>query len=265
MLTLAAALGAGIGLILGLTGAGGGILAVPALTLALGWSMTQAAPVALLAVSSAAVIGLVDGFRQGLVRYRAATLISLTGIIATPLGQHYARVLPEPWLAGLFIIAMAAVAVRLWLSADTARDGNDTGERVRRIRLDAGRIIWNRTSFLTLALIGVLTGLSSGLLGVGGGFIIVPALLRCSNITLEGIVATSLMVIALVSGGAFMSAWASGQVLVLDSAVVFVGAAILGVLPGRLLAARLPRPLLLRLFAALVAAVSLLMLYGKVL
>ncbi len=265
MLFIALTLGSLIGLVLGLTGAGGGILAVPALTLVLGWSMTQASPIALLAVGSAAAIGAVSGFKKGLVRYRAATLIAATGIIAAPFGQHLAHILPEQWLTGLFAMVMLIVAVRLWRTASThglSDDGVDSDlARVRKIQVKTGHIIWNTTSFLTLSIIGILTGLTTGLLGVGGGFIIVPALLRCSNITLNGIVATSLMVIALVSGGAFLSAWTSGQVILSGSAGLFVAGTTFGLLVGRHYTEKLSRQNILRVFSLLIVAVSLLLFY----
>lgn len=264
MLSIALASGSFIGLVLGLTGAGGGILAVPALTLMLGWSMTQASPIALLAVGGAATLGALRGFNKGLVRYRAAVLIATTGILAAPFGQHLARVLPERWLTGVFFTAMLIVALRLWRSASAhtlSDDGIDSAPaRVRRIQMDTGRIVWNVTSFATLCIIGLLTGLTTGLLGVGGGFIIVPALLRCSEITLEGIVATSLMVIALVSGGAFLSAWATGHMDLSASAGVFVIGTALGLLLGTHFAKGIPRQHVLRSLSVLIVAVAVLML-----
>lgn len=268
MLILAGALGSLIGLVLGLTGAGGGILAVPALTLVLGWSMTQAAPIALLAVGSAAAVGAMSAHKKGLVRYRAAMLISICGMLVAPLGQHWAHLLPERWLTLIFASVMIVVAVRLWhsIAAHTlSDDGVDTDLlRPRRIKVKTGRIVWNRTSFTTLSLIGVLTGLTTGLLGVGGGFIIVPALLRCSNITLDGIVATSLMVIALVSSGAVVSAWTGGHIDPSATAGLFISGAMLGMLLGRLLTTHLPKQAVLRMLSVLIVGVSLTMLYSKV-
>lgn len=268
MLILAAALGSFIGLVLGLTGAGGGILAVPALTLILGWSMTQAAPIALLAVGSAAAVGAMSAHKKGLVRFRAAMLISICGMLVAPLGQHWAHLLPERWLTLIFASVMIVVAVRMWhsVSAHTlSDDGVDTDLlRPRRIKVKVGRIVWNRTSFITLSLIGVLTGLTTGLLGVGGGFIIVPALLRCSNITLDGIVATSLMVIALVSSGAVISAWTGGHIDPSATAGLFISGAMLGMLLGRVLTQHLPKQAVLRMLSALIVGVSLTMLYSKV-
>jgi uncharacterized membrane protein YfcA len=164
---------------------------------------------------------------------------------------------------------MMIVAARLWFTASVRKSSDDNFEsestRIRRIQLNTGRIIWNTTSFITLSLIGVLTGLTTGLLGVGGGFIIIPALLRCSNITLNGIVATSLMVIALVSSGAIISAWATGHIDLSTTAGLFIVGAMIGMLLGRVLAQQLPKQLVLRLLSVLILAVSLAMLYSKVL
>ena len=89
-------LGVLVGAVLGLTGAGGGILAVPALVVGLGWSMQQAAPVALIAVAGGAGIGALDGFRQKLVRYRAAALMAVIGIPVTALGIRAAQAVSQP-------------------------------------------------------------------------------------------------------------------------------------------------------------------------
>ncbi|WP_241137097.1 TSUP family transporter, partial [Achromobacter xylosoxidans] len=79
-------LGLCIGASLGLTGAGGGILAVPALMFGLHMSLAQAAPVALIAVGAASAVGAIQGLRSGLVRYKAALLMAITGAITAPLG-----------------------------------------------------------------------------------------------------------------------------------------------------------------------------------
>lgn len=83
-------IGAGLGLVIGailaLTGAGGGILAVPLLVFGLGLSMVEAAPVGLLAVGLAASVGALLGLRQGIVRYRAAGFVAGIGILLTPWG-----------------------------------------------------------------------------------------------------------------------------------------------------------------------------------
>src|SRR5437868_3455582 len=111
---LALSFGLLIGIVLGLTGAGGGILAVPALVLGLGWPMTQAAPVALFAVGAAAAVGAVDGLRKGMVRWRAALLMALLGAVFTPLGLFFAHRLPESLLMALFCVVLLIVAWRMF-------------------------------------------------------------------------------------------------------------------------------------------------------
>jgi uncharacterized membrane protein YfcA len=84
-------LGGVVGLILALTGAGGGILAVPLLVFGAGATVAEAAPVGLMAVGMAATLGAVLGLRAGNVRYRAALLIAATGMLLSPAGLWIAR------------------------------------------------------------------------------------------------------------------------------------------------------------------------------
>src|SRR3546814_4068765 len=81
-------LGALIGLVMGMTGAGGGILAVPALVVGLGFSMTAATPVALMAVGISAMVGALDGLSKKIVRYKAAALMAVLGSMMSHAGIH---------------------------------------------------------------------------------------------------------------------------------------------------------------------------------
>lgn len=83
---IALTLGLVVGVILALTGAAGGILAVPLLVFGLQMSVAQAGPIGLLAVGTAAVLGAILGLREGIVRYRAALPIAGTGMLLSPLG-----------------------------------------------------------------------------------------------------------------------------------------------------------------------------------
>ncbi|MEI7457202.1 MAG: sulfite exporter TauE/SafE family protein [Nitrosomonadales bacterium] len=260
MLLIPISLGLLIGLLLALTGAGGGILAVPALTLGLGWTMSAASPIALLTVATAAAIGMVSGLIAGAVRIRAALLISAAGILAAPLGQQLAHRLPERWLTALFVCVMLIVAARLFQSAHPSSK-NATRARTCVIDTKTGRISWNALSFLKLSLIGLVSGLSTGLLGVGGGFIVVPALLRCSDIAMNGIIATSLTVITFVSLGAVISAFSAGHLNLTEPALLFIAAAATGMLLGRLFAPKIPAALLQKTLALLILSVALFLLY----
>ena len=93
---MSAGLGLIVGLVLALTGAGGSILAIPLLIFSLGLSLQQAAPIALLAILVASTVGALQGLSRGTVRYKAAMLIALLGILCAPLGVIVAHWLPKP-------------------------------------------------------------------------------------------------------------------------------------------------------------------------
>lgn len=234
-------LGAIVGAVLGLTGAGGGILAVPALVAGMGWTMQQATPVALVAVAGSAAIGALEAFRQRLVRYRAALLMAMAGVPLTSLGVRIAHALPQRVLLALFAAVMLVVAARLL--AQTVRRGRtsytDSRLCVGHINPNTGQLIWSWTTAGALAATGALTGLMTGLLGVGGGFIIVPMLRKLTDVSMHGIVATSLMVIALVGSGGVVATVLHGTPLPLGLTVWFSLATAAGMVAGRLASHRL--------------------------
>ncbi|EGH33648.1 hypothetical protein PSYJA_33945, partial [Pseudomonas syringae pv. japonica str. M301072] len=114
---LGVGLGTVIGMVLALTGAGGGILAVPLLVFGLGLSIVEAAPVGLLAVGLAAGIGAVLGLRQGIVRYRAAGYIASIGVLMAPLGLWLAHRLPNTPLALVFSVVLLYACGRMFIRA----------------------------------------------------------------------------------------------------------------------------------------------------
>lgn len=193
-------LGALIGCILALTGAGGAILAIPLLTFGLGLNLQQAAPIALLAILVASSIGAIQGLSQGLVRYKTAMLIALLGIICAPVGVALAHWLPLPMLNGLFAGILLSVALRSWQYAKFEHINNqDIPAPSCTINPATTRLFWTARCTRRLLSTGALSGLLSGLLGVGGGFVIVPSLQRFSNFNPATIVATSLAAIAIIT------------------------------------------------------------------
>ena len=260
---LASFFGVVMGLVLGLTGAGGGILAVPALVLGLGWSMTQAAPVALFAVGSAAAVGAIDGLRHGLVRYRAALLIALLGAVFSPVGIYFAHQLPEKILMILFSLLMVLVAARM-LRRETAQPGPSDhgaaswGQKNCMLDRQTGRLAWTARCTATLSALGAVTGMVSGLLGVGGGFLIVPAFKQLTDVQMRGIVATSLMVISLISLIGVVGAFHAG-VSIDRVGGVFIVASIVGMVAGRRLSAKVPARALQVGFAAVCLGVAVFM------
>jgi hypothetical protein len=259
---LSLALGAVVGLILALTGAGGGILAVPLLVFGLHLTIMQAVPVGLIAVGAASAFGAVLGLREGLVRYRAAALIGITGMVLAPLGVRLARLIPNQPLMVAFAIVLAWVSWRMFNQARNGAAGS-TAQACAQLPCvlnpNEGRLIWTMPCAWALAGTGAVSGVLSGLLGVGGGFVIVPSLSRYTNLAMRSIFATSLAVIALVSiGGVTAAAWQGA--IAWNIALPFAMGAIGALLAGRLIAARLAGARLQQGFAITSAVVSMLLL-----
>lgn len=255
MLALAT-VGAIVGLVLALTGAGGGVLAVPLLLFVTGLSVQQAAPLALVAVGVAAATGAALGWREGVLRYRAAGLIGGLGLLTAPLGVWLAHQLPQTPLLVAFAGVMLLTARRM-----AAPEGPRRAADHRPCLVDPalGRLHWTAPCFWVLSATGAAAGVLAGLLGVGGGFVIVPALNRATDLDARSITTTSLGVVALVSVGGLAGALHLGEV---DgrAAAVFSAAAIAALLLGRKVAGHLPSRTLRRVFAVVCVVVALLLL-----
>ena len=240
---------------MGLTGAGGGVLAVPALVFFVGLPFTDAGPAALVSVALAGALGSAEGLKRGLVRYRAAGFMALFGVALAPAGLRVARVSPERWLLAGFAVVLLIVAARMLFrpSGDAA-----SGDRDVACRMDpaTGRLHWTPRVAATLGAIGATAGFLTGLLGVGGGFMIVPALRRFTDITMQGVVATSLAVTTLVATGTVATTILHGHPPPWSVAMPFAGGALVGMVVGRLLVRRLQAAHLQRLFGALAAVTA---------
>lgn len=267
-MVISLALGAVVGIILALTGAGGGILAVPLLVFGAQMGVAQAGPIGLMAVGLAAALGAALGLRQGIVRHRAAVALAASGIVVSPLGLWLAHWLPNRPLALIFGAVLLLVAYRAFTHAGARAsiraksEGDATPQDQASMRavpcmIDAksGRFIWTLQCAAVFFGTGALTGLLSGLLGVGGGFVMVPVLRRCTNLPIQSIVATSLAVIALVAGSGVAASALTGHVA-WAVGLPFAAGALLGMLGGRLIAPHLGVALVNRAFALVAAAVA---------
>jgi len=263
---IAAALGVVVGLVLGLTGAGGSILAVPLLMFGLGWTLPQAAPVALLAVCASATFGTVVAWDVTHVRHRAAALMGIAALFTAPLGLATAALMPLPILTGVFALVLAYVGARMLrqsirapaeagiVRATVSGDGSQPGGRWIKLS-EQGRILWNETTVAVVAAIGGLTGFVAGMLGVGGGFVIVPALRYTSGLSMHSAVATSLLAVALIAAVAAAGAAVQGPIPWV-AAGPFVLGALAGMFAGRKLAPRIAGARLQQGFAVVMLVVA---------
>lgn len=254
-LGLAAVLGAAIGALLGLTGAGGGVLAMPALMLGLGMSLPTAVPVSLCAVALAATLGALQGLRRGIVRYRAAALMALLGVLTAPAGLWLGHQVPQAVLTVVFCALMLYLAARM-LRRPPA--GASAGALERNCVLDpaSGRFRWNARCSATLGGIGATAGLFTGMLGVGGGFLIVPAFRQFSDLSMQAAGATSLAVIALVSATTVSGTLLHGS-RIGPVGISFIVATAAGMLLARLMAPKVPERWLQRGLGLVILAVAL--------
>ncbi|MEO7335967.1 MAG: sulfite exporter TauE/SafE family protein, partial [Caldimonas sp.] len=119
-----------------------------------------------------------------------------------------------------------------------------------------GRFVWSWRTATLLSAIGALTGFMTGLLGVGGGFVIVPMLRRFTAVSMHGIVATSLLVIALVGSGGVVASVIRGATVPVGLTLWFTGATACGMVAGRLASHRLSERFVQAGFALVVLIVG---------
>lgn len=244
------------------TGAGATILSLPLLVFAFNLSLPAAAPISLCAVMLSSILATFLGLKRGLVRYRAAALLAISGILLAPVGVWLAHRLPDQALAVLLIVVMFVVAHRSLAASKVKQEGmlvEDSDAIACTINPKTSRLFWTKLCVQRLVATGGLAGFLSGLLGLGGGFIIVPALHRVSNLELRMIVATSLAVVAVISTTSMLMYSAQGQ-MNWEIAVPFVLGTVLGVLSGRQVAYKIPAYASQRIFASLTILIALLFL-----
>lgn len=235
-------LGSVVGLALGLTGAGGATLAVPLLVYGLSIDPPHAIAISLLSVVASAVVGFRTRLRRREVDTHAGTLIALGGIVGAPVGAWWGGTLPEAMLLTLFGALVTLVSVRTWMMA------GQEGLASTAVCAASKRLSWRCRSVLSGA--GVLTGLLSGIFGVGGGFVVVPAVLFATGTSMLRAVGTSLMVMALVSTVALVSMLVGGREVSWNIAVPFLAGSLSGMTAGARLAPWVSGPRLQRGFAA---------------
>ncbi|WP_327130462.1 sulfite exporter TauE/SafE family protein [Streptomyces sp. NBC_01343] len=240
-LILALAAGAVIGLALGALGGGGSVLAVPALIYLLGFTPAAATTASLIIVAATSATALYAHATSGNVRWKTGVLFAAAGIVPAIAAATLATRLPEAVLTAAFAAIAALAALRMLKPPHPERQPRP----VRPARA-AGA--------------GAGLGAVTGFLGVGGGFLAVPALVGVLGLRMRAAVGTSLLVITLNSLAALAAR--AGTSTPLDWAVIapFTGAAILGAWDGKRLASKISGPTLQRIFAIVLLAVAALML-----
>jgi uncharacterized protein len=234
-------LGFGIGLSLGLLGGGGSILTVPALVYLVGQSPQAAVTTSLAIVGGNSLLGAAFHNGHGTLNWKVAAFFGgagmLTAFAAAGLSKHFS---PAALLVA-FGVLMLVVAALMLLRRD--REGSAMQQRPWWVALLAG------------AGVGVLTGI----LGVGGGFLIVPALVMLVGLPMYQAVGTSLIIIAANSAAGLLGHLDQG-LFDLSLTFIFVAAGLAGTFAGSRLAHRLPAARLKQAFALFVIVLAVFLL-----
>ena len=289
-LLLALPLGLLVGLALGALGGGGSILAVPALVYVVGLGPKEAVTTSLVVVGVAALGGMVVHWRAGRVRVVAGLWFSLAGVAGSLLGSRLNRAVNSNVLLAAFAGVMVIAAWRMWVTArtqnriaaalsgrtsspsvPTATTSPPTSISAPTVHLDATSVDDHSTAtpavptehkirprlstVVKVVAAGTVVGFMTGFFGVGGGFIIVPALVLALGFNMPTAVGTSLLVIAVNCAVALTSRLATTGVD-WHVALPFTVAALAGAIAGNHLASRTRASTLLRWFAVLLVAVA---------
>ena len=241
-----------VGLTIGLLGGGGSILTVPLLVYLGGLEAKDAATTSLFVVGVTSSFGLVPYLRRGLVDVRVATAFGPVSMLGALIGGALARHLSNTLLLGLFAMMMLGTSAamlrrpRRWSPAPAAERGPEiSGRRA-----------------LALGILGAAVGVLTGLVGAGGGFMVVPALVLFGGLEMRRAVATSLAVVCLNSGAGLIGHLSHASVD-WSLALALSATAAVGALIGSMLSNRVPGERLRRSFAAFVATLGVLVLVAQ--
>lgn len=256
-----------VGSALGLTGGGGSNFSVPLLVYVIGLAPSHAMPVSLAAVALIATVGALQAARAQLIIWPPTLAFAAGGMLGAPFGIKLAHdMAPGTLLLGFSMLAIA-VGVSMWQRANAHPEdtkvvrASPEGEAQGPIcNLTADKQFrFSAPCSMALAATGLATGTLSGLFGVGGGFLIVPALLSISRMGIHSAVGTSLVVISLT--GLTGTAYAvMHQQILWDLLIPFAAGGTAGITLMRRIALRIAGPALQKLFATLIIALAITML-----
>lgn len=245
MILLELALGFGIGLALGLLGGGGSLLTVPALVYLIGQTPQAAMTTSLAIVGTNSVMGAMFHRAQGTLDWKVALTFGSAGMLVSYWSAGISTALPAAYLLTAFAFLMLAIGIMLLVR--TASEW---------------QMINSPKPVLPVLAAGAGVGLLTGLFGVGGGFLVVPALVMLVGLPVQAAVGTSLVIIAMNSVAGFLGHAGTGS-LDLALTLVFIPAGLVGTFSGAKLSSRLSSAKLQKAFAISVIVLALFLLFDN--
>lgn len=260
-----------IGLALGLTGGGGSIFAVPLLIYGLGVAPQEAVAISLLVVAATSAVGALAGAWRSALDWRAGIIFAITGMVFAPAGVWLGNLTSSVVIVTAFACLMLFVAVRMLYKAwrtDPSEPQDQTMTKRETTNASClygcdGRLQLSWPCAACLCGAGSLVGVLSGFFGVGGGFLIVPALMLVTRMKIHTAVATSLLIITLIGISGVVSAFVSGRPIDLVITGLFTVGGALGMAAGRALASYLAGRTLQIIFAIAMLGIAVFMLVER--
>jgi uncharacterized protein len=247
MVWLAIALAVLVGVSLGLLGGGGSILAVPLLVYVADLPTKEAIATSLLVVGVTSLVGVIPHALASRVRWRTGLLFGAAGMAGAYGGGRLAAVVPETVLLVAFALMMLVTA----------------GAMIRGRRDVAPRPDHHEIPVLHVLAEGAAVGLATGLIGAGGGFLVVPALVLLGGLPMPIAVGTSLVVIAMKSFAGLAGYLATVEID-WGLAAGVSAAAVAGSFAGARLSGRVPEELLRKAFGWFVVVMGAFVLVQQV-
>ncbi len=252
------ALGSIVGLSLGLTGGGGSIFAVPLLVYGLGFAFRQAVGVSLGVVGGVAALGVFLHQRRGELLWGPGLMLGIGGITIAPLGAHISALVSDRFALTLFAVLMCAVG---YLTARGRPAGSEIPlSWVQCERQDEARPRFSPRCASKLLIAGGMVGGLSGFFGVGGGFLLVPALVIVLALPFERALASSLVAIALISLAGFFSHREALSTVDVPTVGAFLIGACGGMLFGVKIKTRISGAMLRRIFGLITVLAAVIVL-----
>lgn len=238
-----------VGVVVGALGAGGGIIAVPVLVYALGQAPHSATASSLVILGATALTGLVHHLRRGNVDWRAGLSFGVVGVVGSLVGSRASVLVDGRVLLGLFASMMAVVAILMFRQALRAR----RPEPVDPAQVSATAVA--RPALWKVIGVALVAGLMTGFFGVGGGFIVVPALMLVLGLPMRIASGTSLVVMVIASATGLLARLGTHVSLDWPLTLAFTAASMVGGLLGGPLSHRVTPWKLTMAFACLITLV----------
>ena len=256
-LLLAGLAGLLIGTSLGALGGGGSILAVPVLVYVLGESPSQATTGSLVVVGLTALVGALSAHRHGTVLWARGAAFGVTAVAGAVLGARASTAVREPvLLAGFSVLMLLVAGLMTWRLVQQRRGVVPTAEHHEGPVLTLHPLTIDVRRATVVLLAATTVGLLTGFLGVGGGFLVVPALVLALDLPMGRAAATSLVVIVLTSASAFVVRVGSGVQPSWPPVLLLTATAALGAVGGTRLARRTDPHRLAAAFTVVVLGVA---------